>query len=146
MQLRAERTLPVSLEQSLALIHAVESYPDFVPGVVSVSDVSRIDDGSTRMTDLSLRLGFRQISGVVRVRMQTALIDNTVSLTMLQGPFKAARGLLRFVPISGGVRFAAECEYETPISRFDELIQNRLNVLVDAVAASFLAQAKRRYG
>lgn len=102
-----------SAQQMFDLINDIEAYPQFMDGCVSAKILARGDDWVEARLELS-KAGVSQ-HFVTRNQLQAPL---SMTLDLVDGPFKYLRGMWRFTPLGEqACKVAFELEFE---------LQNRL--------------------
>ena len=112
---RVERSALVnySVSQMFDLINDIEAYPQFMDGCVGAKILARGDDWLEARLELS-KAGVSQ-SFVTRNQLQP---PHSMSMNLVDGPFKYLRGVWRFTPLGEqACKVTFELEFE---------MQNRL--------------------
>lgn len=112
---RVERSALVnySAQQMFDLVNDIESYPAFMEGCVDASILQRGEDWLEARLTLS-KAGVNQ-SFVTRNLLQP---PHTMTMNLVDGPFKYLRGVWRFTPLTDAAcKVSFELEFE---------LQNRL--------------------
>ncbi len=112
---RVERSALVnySAAQMFELVNDIEAYPKFMDGCVGAQILARGDDWLEARLDLS-KAGVTQ-SFVTRNQLQA---PQSMSMNLVDGPFKYLRGVWRFTPLGeSACKVSFELEFE---------LQNRL--------------------
>lgn len=112
---RVERSALVnySAAQMFELVNDIEAYPKFMDGCVGAQILARGDDWLEARLDLS-KAGVTQ-SFVTRNQLQA---PQSMTMNLVDGPFKYLRGVWRFTPLSEtACKVSFELEFE---------LQNRL--------------------
>jgi ribosome-associated toxin RatA of RatAB toxin-antitoxin module len=146
VEVSLERTLPISLNQAMTLIEEVERYPEFLPRVREVTDVRRNVDNGVTDIEMSVRVGFRALSGKARTRLVVDRIANSAKMNLIEGPFRHATVKLQLRPSDAGTQVLVEGAYETQFTRFESLVEQKLTALVDTVMSAVRQRAQSRFG
>lgn len=112
---RVERSALVhySAAQMFELINDIEAYPQFMDGCIGAKILARGDDWLEARLELS-KAGVSQ-SFITRNQLQP---PHSMSMDLVDGPFKYLRGVWRFTPLGEhACKVAFELEFE---------LQNRL--------------------
>ncbi|HCS65310.1 MAG TPA: ubiquinone-binding protein [Cellvibrio sp.] len=134
---RVERSALVnySATQMFDLINDIEAYPQFMDGCVGAKILARGDDWLEARLELS-KAGVSQ-SFVTRNQLQP---PHSMSMNLVDGPFKYLRGVWRFTPLGEqACKVTFELEFELQnrllgmaVGKLFEVVSNRQ---VDALCA-----------
>ena len=134
---RVERSALVnySASQMFELINDIESYPQFMDGCVGAKILARGEDWLEARLELS-KAGVSQ-SFVTRNQLQP---PHSMSMNLVDGPFKYLRGVWRFTPLSEQackVTFELEFELQNRLlgMAVGKLFESVSNKQVDALCA-----------
>lgn len=134
---RVERSALVnySAAQMFDLVNDIEAYPKFMDGCVGATILARGDDWLEARLELS-KAGVTQ-SFVTRNQLQP---PHSMSMDLVDGPFKYLRGVWRFTPLSATackVTFELEFELQNRLlgMAVGKLFEGVSNKQVDALCA-----------
>ena len=134
---RVERSALVnySAAQMFELVNDIEAYPKFMDGCVGAQILARGDDWLEARLDLS-KAGVTQ-SFVTRNQLQA---PQSMSMNLVDGPFKYLRGVWRFTPLGESackVSFELEFELQNRLlgMAVGKLFESVSNKQVDALCA-----------
>lgn len=134
---RVERSALVnySASQMFDLINDIEAYPQFMDGCVGATILARGDDWLEARLELS-KAGVSQ-SFVTRNQLQP---PHSMSMNLVDGPFKYLRGVWRFTPLGEqACKVTFELEFELQNRLFGmavgKLFESVSNKQVDALCA-----------
>ena len=137
-----------SPHEMYALVTAVEDYPDFLPWCERAEVLARRDDGVTARLHLSY-LGVRQSF----TTNNTHVPDQSVVLTLVDGPFSELAGTWRFVPVPTGAGANAEAckidfdlRYNFANGALDALISPVFDRIANTFVESFVKRAAQVHG
>lgn len=137
-QVKVEKLISIPPRLVLEIVRDVESYPLFMPRVLSTNDVERAEN----VLEFSLKLGFKQLAGIVRIRAVFNPDSCSVSASVQKGPFKSAFGELQVLPDGHGSLVVLKGEYAATVSFVDTLIRRKVGLLLETVAAAIQARAR----
>lgn len=128
------------LEKVLALAKDVESFPNFMPDVKSVTVLERSDDRNRTITE------FVGIVKEFRTTMKWTEEDiwdevaKTCKFTLVKGDFKTYAGQWTFEAVDSGTKFSSviEYEYDVPLlgPMIKSLIQKKMKQNIDNMLAA----------
>ena len=134
---RVERSALVaySAQQMFDLVNDIEAYPQYMDGCVGAQILSRGDNWLEARLELS-KAGVSQ-SFVTRNQLQP---PHTMSMDLVDGPFKYLRGVWRFTPLGDQackVTFELEFELQNRLlgMAVGKLFEGVSNKQVDALCA-----------
>lgn len=137
-----------SPHEMYALVTDIPAYPQFLPWCAAAEVLERTDDGLSARLTLSY-LGLRQ-SFTTRNRH---VVDESVSLALVDGPFSVLDGLWRFVPVpatDGAAAKACRIEFELRYAfagvALEALISPMFDRIADTFVDSFVKRAEQVYG
>ena len=140
---RVERSALVnySASQMFELINDIEAYPQFMDGCVGAKILARGDDWLEARLELS-KAGVSQ-SFVTRNQLQP---PHSMSMNLVDGPFKYLRGVWRFTPLG---EQACKVTFELEFELQNRLLGMAVGKLFEAVANkqvdALCARAKQVY-
>jgi ribosome-associated toxin RatA of RatAB toxin-antitoxin module len=140
--------LPYSPHEMYTLVTAVQHYPQFLPWCAKAEVLEQHDTGLTARLHLSY-LGVHQSFTTRNVHV----MDTSVSLELIDGPFSALHGTWRFAPIpaSAGAhakacKIAFELRYSFANGALDALISPVFDRIANTFVDSFVKRAEQVYG
>lgn len=137
-----------SPHEMYALVTAVQGYPGFLPWCERAEVIEQHEDGVTARLHLSY-LGVRQSFTTRNVQVP----DESVVLSLVDGPFSVLAGTWRFVPVPGGSASQAKaCKIEFDLhysfanGALDALISPVFDRIANTFVDSFVKRAEQVYG
>ena len=137
-----------SPHEMYALVTAVEDYPQFLPWCERAEVIERRADGVTARLHLSF-LGVRQAF----TTRNTQVADESVVLTLVDGPCSQLDGTWRFIPVPPARGDAAEaCKVEFELrynfasGALDALISPMFDRIANTFVDSFVKRAEQVHG
>ena len=137
-----------SPHEMYALVTGVHDYPQFLPWCERAEVLETRDDGVTARLHLSY-LGVRQAF----TTRNTHVLDASVVLTLVDGPFSLLDGTWRFVPVpvsDGASAKACKVEFELRYSfangALDALISPVFDRIANTFVDSFVKRAEQVHG
>ena len=145
MKVEIERHLPLSSSQIITLIEEVDDYPLFVPGVKEILSIDRRRGAQSTEINLEARIGFRVVTGKVRVNIVTDRAKRRAVVRMARGPLKKGECVLSFEDMRGGARALVVGEYDTPFAAFQTAIEQKFGSLADTALSAIQQRARTRF-
>ena len=127
------------------LVIDVERYPEFLPWCERVEVLSRDEQGPTAR----LHLAYSGIRHAFTTR-NVQVADESVHITLVDGPFSLLDGTWRFVPLplpadAGGVdSVACKIEFELRYEFSNALLEAAISPVFDRIADTFVDSFVRR--
>jgi ribosome-associated toxin RatA of RatAB toxin-antitoxin module len=140
---RVERSALVnySAAQMFDLINDIEAYPQFMDGCVGAKILVRGDDWLEARLELS-KAGVSQ-SFVTRNQLQP---PHSMSMNLVDGPFKYLRGVWRFTPLSEqACKVTFELEFELQNRLLGMAVGKLFEVVSNKQVDALCARAKQVY-
>jgi ribosome-associated toxin RatA of RatAB toxin-antitoxin module len=131
-----------SPEEMFALVDAVERYPEFLPWCGGAS-VSFRDDATTRATIHINYRGIRQSFTTANTKSP----PHTMSVKLVEGPFRTLDGDWRFTPLQGGgckIEFRLHYEFSSRI--LEKLVGPVFHYIANTMVDAFVRRAQGVYG
>ena len=131
-----------SPEEMFALVDAVERYPEFLPWCGGAS-VSFRDDATTRATIQINYRGIRQSFTTANAKSA----PHTMSVKLVEGPFRTLDGDWRFMPLQGGgckIEFRLHYEFSSRI--LEKLVGPVFHYIANTMVDAFVRRAQGVYG
>ncbi len=131
-----------SPREMYALVTAVQDYPEFLPWCDRAEVLERRETGVTARLHLSY-LGVRQ-SFTTR---NEQVPDESVLLTLVDGPFSALDGTWRFAPVPAGagpLAKACKIEFELRYSFANRALDLLISPVFDRIANTFVESFVKR--
>lgn len=147
MRHHVTKHLPYTPDQLFALVGDVDSYPEFLPWVISMRTWNHRSGGEgVELFDAEVRVGFSALKErfATRVRRDAKTWDIQVSL--ISGPFKSLANRWRFMPEAGGASVVFDIDFVFKGPLLDRLLAANFHHAVDRVIESFEARAATLYG
>lgn len=137
-----------SPHEMYALVVAVADYPKFLPWCVRAEALERRETGVTARLHLSY-LGVKQAF----TTRNEHVVDESVVLKLVDGPFSVLEGSWRFVPVPAGegpLAAACKIEFELRYSFANAALEALISPVFDRIANtfvdSFVKRAEQVYG
>lgn len=140
---RVERSALVnySAAQMFDLINDIEAYPQFMDGCVGAKILARGDDWLEARLELS-KAGVSQ-SFVTRNQLQP---PHSMSMNLVDGPFKYLRGVWRFTPLGEqACKVTFELEFELQNRLLGMAVGKLFEVVSNKQVDALCARAKQVY-
>ena len=136
-----------SAHEIYELVVDVESYPRFLPWCERAEILARHDDGLTARLHLAYS-GLRHAFTTRNVQV----VDRSVQVTLVDGPFSKLDGLWRFVPLpvpgattgQPGAAEACKIEFDMSYAFANGLLDAAISPVFDRIAATFVDSFVRR--
>ena len=137
-----------SPHEMYALVTGVEAYPQFLPWCARAEVLQREATGMTA----KLHLAFAGVRHAFTTR-NVQVVDESVVLTLVDGPFSALDGTWRFLPLrapTGDAASACKIEFDLRYSFASTALEAIISPVFDRIAAtfvdSFVKRAEQVYG
>ncbi len=137
-----------SPHEMYALVTNVADYPQFLPWCERAEVLEQREDGVTARLHLSY-LGVRQAFTTRNVHV----VDERVTLQLVDGPFSVLDGTWRFVPVPTGenknakaCRIEFELRYSFANGALDALISPVFDRIANTFVHSFVKRAEQVHG
>jgi len=137
-----------SPHEMYALVTAVPDYPKFLPWCERAEVLEQRETGATARLHLSY-LGVRQAF----TTRNEHVVDASVVLTLVDGPFSLLDGTWRFVPVPAGegahakaCKIEFEMRYNFANGALDALISPVFDRIANTFVDSFVKRAEQVYG
>jgi len=134
--------VPYSAEQMYNLVEDVERYQDFLPWCSHSEVLRRGEDWIDGAVTIS--------KGAVNKTFSThneLKVNEQISMTLLDGPFKELNGLWRFEALKeDACKVSLELDYEFASKLLGMVVGPVFNQVANAMVDSFVKQAKVKYG
>jgi ribosome-associated toxin RatA of RatAB toxin-antitoxin module len=137
-----------SPHEMYALVTAVSDYPQFLPWCAKAEVLEQRESGVTARLHLSY-LGVRQAF----TTRNEHVVDQSVVLALVDGPFSVLDGTWNFVPVPAGEGPAAkackiefELRYSFANGALDALISPVFDRIANTFVDSFVKRAEQVYG
>ncbi len=143
---RIEESVEIAapLETVWAVAQDVESFPDFMPDVLSLKVLERSPDGLRTVTEWEGII--KEFKLTVRCTEEDVWDPQarTCAFRMLKGDFDSYEGLWTFTEEDGKVRFHCVVDYEYDVPLIGPLIKNIVALKMKQNAANILHAIKAR--
>ena len=144
-QVKKSVLLWYSAAEMYALVTAIEDYPQFLPWCDKAEVLPPAADGVLAR----LHLHFAGLRHAFTTR-NTQVVDESVTLALVDGPFSALDGEWRFVPIGAVGARACRIEFSLRYNFSNRALEAVLSPVFDRVANtfvdSFVQRAEQVYG
>ena len=129
-------------EQMFALVDAVERYPEFLPWCGG-SSVSYRDDVTTRAT---IDINYRGIKQSFTTE-NTKAPPHSMSVKLVQGPFRKLDGEWRFLGLpGGGCKIDFRLHYEFSSRILEKLVGPVFHYIANTMVDAFVRRAESIHG
>jgi ribosome-associated toxin RatA of RatAB toxin-antitoxin module len=134
-----------SAHEIYELVVAIEAYPQFLPWCERAEILSRNDAGPTAR----LHLVYAGLHHAFTTR-NVEVADNSVVLTLVDGPFSLLDGTWHFVPLplpprfDGAPQSACKVEFDLRYAFSSGLLESAISPVFDRVANTFVDSFVRR--
>ena len=131
-----------SPHEMYALVTAVPDYPSFLPWCERAEVLAQHEDGVTARLYLAYR-GVRQAFTTRNVHVS----DESVVLSLVDGPFSVLDGTWRFVPVPAGAGSRAKAckiEFELRYSFANGALEALISPVFDRIANTFVDSFVKR--
>lgn len=131
-----------STEQMFALVDDIESYPAFVPHCKSASIISR----NEKLVCAQLEVAKSGIAKSFSTR-NTLNKPNTITMELLDGPFKYLKGEWLFIPLSENackIELDLSFEFSNKLASF--AFASIFTHLIQSMVSAFIDRAQIIYG
>lgn len=133
--------VPYSAAQMYALVNDIESYPEFVPWC-SKSTSKSISENQKEAA-LYFSRGAVKTSFTTR---NTLLINESIDLDLVDGPFSQLHGSWKFIDIDGdGSRVQLDLDFELSSRMLKIALESFFNQICDRLVTSFVQRANDIY-
>lgn len=141
------RILPYSPAQLLTMVLDIERYPEFLPWCRAARVVSREEEG--RFLG-ELVISFSHLTERYTSRIMphppTETEAGTISVTLVEGPFKQLSNLWRFTPHPQGCKIELELEFAFKSIVLDKMLGPMFGRACEKMVSAFTARAEVLYG
>jgi coenzyme Q-binding protein COQ10 len=146
-QLKTRAVFEVPADYILAVIADVDSYAEFVPGVVSSRTVEVLDEDAAGVPleyEVEVSIGLSIFNGKLAARVVRDSDLRTLSISLIRGPIRRADCRLEILPLEDDKAEAFwEIDYDTPSSVIDKLISLYRDPAFHRVIAAFQDRARQ---
>lgn len=146
-EISVERRLPFAPQDLHALVSDVRTYPRFIKWITSLHVSGEQTDGQTVRFVASATVGWRALRERFTTRVTTNAEALTVTVALVQGPFKTLRNAWRFESdgVGGSVaHFSIAYEFSNPL--LQAVAHVNRDSMADKIMGAFEAEAARRFG
>ena len=134
-----------SPREMYTLVTAVESYPKFLPWCRAAEVLERHQDGLTAR----LSLAYMGVQQAFTTRNRD-VVDESVTLSLVDGPFSLLDGNWLFKPLGGASQSACKIEFDMRYAFSSPALEAAVSPVFDKVAntlvESFVRRAEAVYG
>jgi ribosome-associated toxin RatA of RatAB toxin-antitoxin module len=124
-----------------ALVHDIESYPQFLPEISKVRVIERLPDSVS--AELEIHKGPVRETFATRNRLQP---PGWMSMELLRGPFKRLHGEWHFTELEQGSEVRFELEFEVRGFALRLLLEPLVGRMADRLVDRFSKRATIVYG
>ena len=141
-QIEKSALVMYSSKEMFDLVNDVDAYPEFLPHCSDAKIVSKQPSGMTASLEIS-KAGLKKWF----TTENTFIDDQTVSLRLVDGPFKSLKGKWHFVPLDDkACKVQLHLEFEF-VSKLIELAFDKVfNEVAKNMVNAFTQRAKTVYG
>lgn len=146
---RYDRTIAVKHrpEELFELVSDIRRYPEFVRWIRSMSVSGEKEVGGVHQCIGEARVGFAGLTEMFATTVAAHREAGTIVTDLIRGPFRRLHNRWRFEPDGqGGTRVQFHIDYEFRNPFLQALLVANFDRAVNALIASFLEEADRRYG
>ncbi len=141
MRIQRRARVPYSVHQMYALVHDIESYPQFLPEISKVRVIERLPDSVS--AELEIHKGPVRETFATRNRLQP---PGWMSMELLRGPFKRLHGEWHFTELEQGSEVRFELEFEVRGFALRLLLEPLVGRMADRLVDRFSKRATIVYG
>ncbi len=140
------KILPYSVDQMVALVGDVESYPDFIPWITQMRTWNAVtrSPGVTQV-DAEAGVGFKFLSERFATRVLRDANQGRVEVALLYGPFRKLSNVWAFYPDPAGTRIEFSIDFEFKTRLLDALLKANMNSAVERLIQCFAERAVQLY-
>lgn len=122
-----------------ALVCDIESYPQFLPWCDTASVAEQSDTHQLATVTIDKRM-----KGISFTTRNTLTADESISMALVNGPFRTLRGVWRFKPISDDAcRVELEMQFEFQSRVFGLIMGPAFTKICDTMVAAFVKRANQ---
>lgn len=141
MRIERRASVPYSPEQMYALVHDIESYPEFLPEIRSVRILDRSDQSIA--AELEVHKGPVTETFATRNRLRP---PGWMSMELVRGPFKHLHGEWHFSGDAEGSEICFELEFEVKGFGLRMILEPVIGKMADKLVDRFYQRARAVYG
>ena len=141
MRIQRRARVPYGVEQMYALVHDIESYPQFLPEISKVKVLERLPDSVS--AELEIHKGPVRETFATRNRLKP---PGWMSMELLRGPFKRLHGEWHFTELEQGSEVRFELEFEVRGFALRLLLEPLVGRMADRLVDRFSKRATDVYG
>ena len=147
MRHHVTKHLPYTPDQLFALVGDVDSYPQFLPWVVSMRTWNHRPGGEgIDLLDAEVGVGFSFLKERFATRVRRDASAHDIQVSLLSGPFRTLANRWRFLPQDGGTAVVFDIDFVFKAPLLDRLLAANFHHAVDRLIESFEARAAALYG
>lgn len=141
MRIQRSAHVPYSVDQMYALVHDIESYPQFLPEISKVKVLERLPDSVC--AELEIHKGPVRETFATRNRLKP---PGWMSMELLRGPFKRLHGEWHFKELERGSEVRFELEFEVRGFALRLILEPLVGRMADRLVDRFSKRATHVYG
>jgi ribosome-associated toxin RatA of RatAB toxin-antitoxin module len=141
MRIQRRARVPYSVDQMYALVHDIESYPQFLPEISKVRVIERLPDSVS--AELEIHKGPVRETFATRNRLKP---PGWMSMELLRGPFKRLHGEWHFNALEQGSEVCFELDFEVRGFALRLLLEPLVGRMADRLVDRFSKRATTVYG
>jgi coenzyme Q-binding protein COQ10 len=145
-EISVARRLPFAPQDLHSLVCDVRAYPRFIKWITSLHVSGEKTDGARRTLVASATVGWRALQERFTTRVATDDAALTVTVGLVQGPFKTLHNAWRFESDGAGgaiAHFDIAYEFSNPV--LQALARVNRDRMADKIMSAFEAEAIRRF-
>lgn len=139
--------LPYTPEEMFELVSDIERYPNFVKWITALRKSDIREDGDIQSCIGEAVVAFKGFTQSFATRVVADAGAKRVDVSLVRGPLKRLENTWRFEAVEAGqtrVDFSVDYDFSNFVLR--TLAAANHDIAIDRIIATFLAEAKRRYG
>ncbi|MBN8553784.1 MAG: SRPBCC family protein [Caulobacterales bacterium] len=145
-QFKTRATFEVPADAVLSVIADVDSYAEFIPGIVSSQVAEVLDEDAAGVPleyDVEVSIGLSIFNGKLAARVERDPERRTMSISLARGPIRRADCRLEIRPLDNNSSEAFwEIDYDTPSPVIDKLIGLYRDAAFNRAIAAFQDRAR----
>lgn len=135
--------VPYTVAQMYALVSNIESYPEFLPWVRSVT----VHDRSSRTVTASLELSKGPVTKSFTTQNELSESQDSMTLDLVEGPFHHLQGRWGFQALGDdGCKVTLDMDFEFSNRLLAMTVGPMFNEMVNRLVNAFIERAPRIYG
>lgn len=141
MKIQRRASVPYTPTQMYALVHDIESYPEFLPEISAVRILERSEDSVS--AELEVHKGPVRETFATCNRLRP---PGWMSMELVRGPFKHLHGEWHFIGDDSGSEVRFELEFEVKGFGLRMILEPVVGRMADKLVDRFSQRAKVVYG